>query len=271
MLSIAGQDFSYWVAPEPLAKRFFNLLGLTDLGRQKYFYPAVDMSRNSVQQLDNIIHASMARINGKLVTSYSSVAPGRQRVRREFLEEVLGSNKVEDKIHDLRFKLSKGGCRVHVILSRRKVLLRFLGGAEHEPLKRNLEKSVAGVLKKSKAPFLKRLFFLTAFMFAAFGVMWLAELWGAKFSTQIILNVVALLSTIVLLPLITVHYKGTYLPYTTITLVESKTDKKVLDIALLITLFSSLVDIVKMIVEWVQRVRARVVFVPNIYAQAKMK
>lgn len=253
MVSITCKDLSYWTAPESLIKRYYDLMGFTDLGRRLYFYLAVNMGRDSVEKLDNIIRDLLARIDGNLVTQYSSVGPDRQRMSGRFLEEVLQSNALDDKLHDLRFKFSKGNCHVHLILSRRKVLLRFIGGPEHEPLKKDLKKTIEGVLKKNKAPFLKHLLFLILFMFAAFGLMWSADLLGARFYIGLTFNIVAILSTFVLLPLIYAHYKGVYLPHTTITLAEAKKTKKSLTIVEIATLLSLLIELAQLIKGWLYR------------------
>jgi hypothetical protein len=253
MLSISDKNWSYWTAPEPLIKRYYDLLGFTDLGRKLYFYSAIDMRRDSVEKIDNKIRALLAQVDGELITQYSSVGPDRQFKNGIFLEEVLGSHELDDKLHDLRFKFSKGGCRVHLILSRRKVLLRFIGGPEHEPLKKSLKKCVEGVLKKNQAPFLKHIIFLTLFMFAAFGLMWGADILGARFSIRLAFNIVAILSTFVLLPLIGAHYKGVYLPHTTITLAEAKKTKRALSIVEIATILSLLIELAQLIKDCLYR------------------
>jgi len=253
VLSIIGRDFSYWTAPELMTKRFYDLLGFTDLGRRWYFYSTVDLRREPLQKIDSLIRATLAKVDGELEAKYSSLVPGARPVVKDYLEELLGSHELEDTLHDLRFKFKKGKCQVHLILSRRKVQLRFNGGPEHESLKRSLKKSVEGVLKKNKAHFLKHLLFLTLFMFVSFGLMWGADLGGAKFSIRVAFNVVAILSTFVLLPLIGAHYKGGYLPHTTITLAEAKKAKKALTIAEIVSLLSLLVEIVQLVKDWLQR------------------
>jgi hypothetical protein len=250
ILSIAGKDLNYWIAPESFIGRCRELLGLTDLGRRSYFFTAVHLRRDSVVKLDNLMWALMAKVEGTLDTKYSSVIPGGPPVRGDYLEEVLGSPALKDTIHDLRFRFSKGRVRVHLILSKRKVQLRFIGGPEHESLKRSLAKSIKGVIVKKRAPFLKHLFFLTVFMLLAFGVMWAGDLLGAARGTKILLSSVATLSTFVLLPLLTVHNRGVYLPHTTIMLAQSReTKKKWLDAAPLINLTGILVDAIKIVID----------------------
>jgi hypothetical protein len=254
MFSITGKELSYWSTPASMLHRYCDLLGLTDIGRTKYYFTAVELDRDVLQKIDSMLRDSMAGVEGTLVTKYSSIGKSRRGVRGEYLEDILRSNELSDTFHDLRFKFTKGQCQVHLILSRRKVQFRFHGTALHESLKRELKKSIKDVLEERRARFMRALASITIFMFLSFILMWLAEWRGARSSTLLMLNIMALLSTAILLPVMWTHYKGTYLPHTTIRLTKSDEQKRKLDIGLIIASLSLLAEVVSLIIELLSKI-----------------
>jgi len=248
MLSLFGKDQSYWVAPESLAGRYFNLLGLTEAGRTTYYYRPVKLSREEVLQLDNAFWAAMADAGDDLVTRYSSVAPG-GGVADPDLAHVLRSDELQDTIHDLRFKFNDGRRRIYLILSRRKVQLKLLAPPGDEAWKRKTKKQVDKVLRRRPARFFKYLILLIPVMFIASIAMLGADYWGAKFTIRMALNAVVLISSWGALPLFWMLNKGLYFTHAEITLAPQGGGAGGRRWDLILSLLGPLIEMVKFILK----------------------